>query len=239
MTPPKALCGSVDSAPVNASPTDAPTAQPQGLLCLMIAAAGTSNSSISRRPESRSSRLLNDSSLPCSFDTIDSRSVREPGLGVVRRALVRVLAVGQVEHLLERARVLGREVLLALGEPARDRGVVARGVAERLGGEALARALGEPALALAQLVQHGVVGLGRDDHRRVLVVLRRRADQRGAADVDVLDHLLLGTPRRAGRARTDRGSRRPGRSARSRARRACRRGRGSSAPRAGRRRCAG
>ena len=45
-----------------------PTATPQGLLCLMIAAAGQLELASSRRPESRSSRLLNDSSLPWSFD---------------------------------------------------------------------------------------------------------------------------------------------------------------------------
>ena len=41
-------------------------AQPHGLLCLTIAHAGPSNSSTSSRAELRSSRLLNDSSLPCS-----------------------------------------------------------------------------------------------------------------------------------------------------------------------------
>ena len=115
-------------------------------------------------------------------------------LGVVGRALVRVLAVGKIEHLLERHRVLRREVVLALGEPARDGGVVARRVGERLEREALARAVGQPAVALAQLVEHRVVALGRDHHGREVVVLRRRPDQRGAADVDVLDHLLLVHP---------------------------------------------
>ena len=61
------------------------------------------------------------------------------GLRVVGGALVRVLAVRQVEHLLVHARVERREVVLALGEPARDRGVVARGVGERLGRQRLAR----------------------------------------------------------------------------------------------------
>ena len=44
---------------------------------------------------------------------------------VVGGALVRVLAVGEVEHLLERGHEVLGEVVLALGEPARDRGVVA------------------------------------------------------------------------------------------------------------------
>ena len=76
MTPPKALSGSVASAFSNASSTVEPTPQPHGLLCLMITAAGSSNSSIRRRPESRSSRLLKDSSLPWIFDTRESRWVR-------------------------------------------------------------------------------------------------------------------------------------------------------------------
>ena len=76
--PPNALIGSVASALSNASATSEPTAQPHGLLCLTITAPGTSNSSSSLRAESRSSRLLNDSSLPWSFDTIDRRCVREP-----------------------------------------------------------------------------------------------------------------------------------------------------------------
>ena len=40
--------------------------------------ARSSKSSTRRRAESRSSRLLNVSSLPCSFETIDSRCVRAP-----------------------------------------------------------------------------------------------------------------------------------------------------------------
>ena len=62
-----------------------------------------------------------------------------PDLLVVGGALVRVLAVGEVEHLLEGGHEVVREVVLALGEPARDRRVVARGGAERLGRERLAR----------------------------------------------------------------------------------------------------
>ena len=50
----------------------------------------------------------------------------------------------------------------------------------------------QPALGLAQLGEHGVVALGADDRRREGVVLGRRADHRRAADVDVLDHLLVG-----------------------------------------------
>jgi len=41
-----------------------------------MTAAGISNSLASRRAASRSRRLLNDSSLPWSFETIESRCVR-------------------------------------------------------------------------------------------------------------------------------------------------------------------
>ena len=60
-------------------------------------------------------------------------------LRVEGRPLVRVLAVRQVDRLLVGAHVEVGEVVAALGEPARDRGVVAGRVGERLGGERLAR----------------------------------------------------------------------------------------------------
>ena len=44
---------------------------------------------------------------------------------------------------------------------------------------------------VAQLLQDRVVGLRLDDDRGEVEVLRRRADHRRAADVDVLDHLFL------------------------------------------------
>ena len=47
-------------------PATAPVAAPHGFVCLMTTAAGSSNSSAMRAAESRSSRLVNDSSLPCS-----------------------------------------------------------------------------------------------------------------------------------------------------------------------------
>jgi hypothetical protein len=48
------------------------------------------------------------------------------------------------------------------------------------------------AAGLAELGEHGVVGLGLHHHRDRVVVLRRRADHRRTADVDVLDRLRLG-----------------------------------------------
>ena len=105
---------------------------------------------------------------------------------------MRVLAVGEVEHLLERGDEVVGEVLLALGEPARDRGVVARGRAERLGRERLARLRRKQTAGLLQLLGHGVVALRPHHHAHERVVLGGRPDQGRPADVDVLDHLLLG-----------------------------------------------
>ena len=121
-------------------------------------------------------------------------------LRVERRALMRVLAVGQVDDLLEGAHVQRREVLALLGEPAADRDVVARRVGERLGGQRLARGHAQQALGLAQLVEHGVVALGVHHDGAEGVVLGRRADHRRAADVDVLDHLGLVGPHARRRA---------------------------------------
>jgi hypothetical protein len=47
-------------------PPSGPSATPHGLPCLMIAHAGAGSSAASVRAASQSSRLLNDSSLPCS-----------------------------------------------------------------------------------------------------------------------------------------------------------------------------
>ena len=58
-----------------------------------------------------------------------ARGERSPDLDVERRPLVRVLAVGEVEHLLVGDHQVLREVLVAQPEPAADRGVVARGLA--------------------------------------------------------------------------------------------------------------
>ena len=125
---------------------------------------------------------------------LDHRQQMRPcaDLLVVRGALVRVLAVRQVGDLLVGADVQRREVLRLLREPARDRGVVARGVGEGLGGERLARRHRQPGAGAAQLVEHGVVGLRARDDGRVGVVLGGRADHRRPADVDVLDDLGVG-----------------------------------------------
>ena len=115
----------------------------------------------------------------------------QPRLGVERRPLVRVLAVGEVEHLLVSDRQVFREVLVLHREPAADRGVVARGLGEGLVGEPVAGGGGDLAAALFQLGADRVVGLRFDDHGDALVVLRRGADHRRPADVDVLDRHVV------------------------------------------------
>ena len=107
ITPPNAESGSQASAFSYASPTSSAIAAPQGLLCLTITHAGSSNSSSSRRAESRSRTLLNESARPCSFATRESTCERAAGLDVERRLLVRVLAVGEVEELLVRHHASG------------------------------------------------------------------------------------------------------------------------------------
>ena len=84
-------------------------------------------------------------------------------LGVVRGALVRVLAVRQVGDLLERGHERLREGL-ALAEPAGDRRLVGGGRGEGLGGELAAR-LERQLAVLAQLVEHEPVPVG-PRHRR-------------------------------------------------------------------------
>ena len=133
---------------------------------------------------------------------------------------MRVLAVAEVGDLLERAHEQRREALLALARTsARSRCRSAR--CRRTPRPRAPRAWQATAAARRRAARRArVVARGVDDHRAEGEVLRRRADHRRAADVDVLDHLGLGHVR-AGRrsARTGTGSRTRGRRTRSPARR--------------------
>ncbi len=113
-----------------------------------------------------------------------------PSEAVARSGLVRVLAVAQLLHAVEGERERARQHfairVVAIGEPRRDRRVVRGRVGERLAGERPACRERDHTLA-TQLVEHGVVVGGIDDHRDVRVVLRRSAHHRRATDVDRLD----------------------------------------------------
>ena len=119
------------------------------------------------------------------------------GLGgqVQRRALMRILAVAKraearVQNAAEGA-PFRRGLVNLDGQPVGDRRIVGRGA-----GEGLLRHLaaegeaGRPLVALQFFDQRGVVG-DVDNHGDVVVVLGRAADHRRAADVDVLDPLLI------------------------------------------------
>ena len=113
----------------------------------------------------------------------------DAALGVVGGALMRVLAVREVEVLLEDGREDRRE-RLASREPGRDRRLV-RGRGRERGRRETPARLQRDHAGLAQLRQHGLVVLGPADRRHVGEVLRRAAQHRRPADVDHLDGLLL------------------------------------------------
>src|SRR5207245_10470907 len=71
-------------------------------------------------------------------------------------------------------------------EAGGDRRVVRGGVAEGLGGEH-ATGLERDVAPLLQLVEHRGVPLRARDDDNLLIVLRRRAEDRGAADVDLVE----------------------------------------------------
>src|SRR5262249_32655928 len=81
------------------------------------------------------------------------------------------------------------------GEVGADGAVVGAGAGEGGGGEALPGGQGQPAVVLPHLVEHLAVLLGGGDHGHVVIVLGGGAQQGGAADVDVLDDLLVGPAR--------------------------------------------
>ena len=118
---------------------------------------------------------------------------------VQRRLLVRVLSVAQqlaagnsqVEDLGQRVLRHGRRELadIQARQHVRDRAVVGGGQFEGLAREIPVRALRELAGRLQFLAERGVVG-GIGDDGNIAEVLRGRPDQRGSADVDVLDELV-------------------------------------------------
>ncbi len=90
--------------------------------------------------------------------------------------------------------VLGKSCLLPsspiAAEVVGDGAVVLRGVLEGLDRQAEAGGGTDLALVAAHLLDHGAVVVRIDHHRDVAVVLGRRADHGGAADVDVFDRIF-------------------------------------------------
>ena len=172
-------------------------AAPQGLLCLRMHAAGSANWRISRRALSRSSRLLYESSLPCRTVAVARfgprvrapRRRRPAGAGSrrtgaadrsVKRGQGRAGngSAGRASRRESRLEVVGDHPVVAgrpLGRPP------APGVGDSPG-------VVPPWTASDAIRPCVLVGVGHDGD--VLVVLGRRPDQAGAADVDVLDRLL-------------------------------------------------
>ena len=112
----------------------------------------------------------------------------DAGLGVVRRPLVRVLAVDELVHALEREQELRRE-RLDVREPRRDRRLVGRRVGEGLGREPTAGV--QLDAAVSKLVEDLAVPFGLAEGHDVDEVLGGRAEERRPADVDHLDGVLL------------------------------------------------
>ncbi len=129
---------------------------------------------------------------------VRERACRHREVAVERGALVRVFAVAQVLHLVEREverrRIrVARRMLQLVGEArqvVRDRAVVLRGVREHLGRETEVRFVTHRIVVRAHLVEHNRV-IGRIDHHgHVAMVFRSGAQHRRAADVDVLDRVF-------------------------------------------------
>ena len=114
------------------------------------------------------------------------------GRAIERRALVRVLAVAQRFGKLAADRAIGWCVVVQRDrEPVRDRGIIGAGARIGLGREFLAQRDRCRVVVRDHVDQHSRVVFRFDDDRHVVVVLRRRADHRRPADVDVLDAIVV------------------------------------------------
>ena len=112
---------------------------------------------------------------------------------------MRVLAVAHhLAQLPTKGAIWNIVVLERAREPARDDCVVGGGAGIGLGRELLPHLIRHPAL-LADRLEHGLVIVWIDHHRDIGMVLGGRSDHRRAADVDVLDRLVVGGALRDGR----------------------------------------
>jgi len=112
--------------------------------------------------------------------------------GVLMGVLPVAHPLGLFELEGEDGRKLGVLLTEALSEPVGDRPVVGGGMLVDLDGEAEVRFATDP--PTLQLIEDGGVVVVVDDDRDVAVVLRRAAQHRRPADVDVLDGGLEGAP---------------------------------------------
>ncbi len=104
---------------------------------------------------------------------------------VVRRCLLRVLAVRELERALERGNERLGEPFTTL-EPARDRRIVGGRSRERDCGEPASKLMRGQATVQAHLLEDAVVVRGTTHGRNRSEVLRRCAQQRRTADIDQL-----------------------------------------------------
>ena len=108
-TPPKALWGSVARAFSKASKTSRPTAAPQRVVVLDDGRCGQLELIDQGAAGVEVEQVVEGELPPVELSHHGEQIGARPGLGVVGRPLVRVLPVGQVEHLLVRLRLAERE----------------------------------------------------------------------------------------------------------------------------------
>ena len=170
----------------------------------MMTAAGFLNSAAMLRAASRSTKLLYDSSLPCSCFAAASPCDFASRGNIQRRGLMRIFSVAQfllaaqrnVDALGEQ-RAIGQLDVAGRGrqslEFGRDHAVVARSRRENFARQIDARRQ-RSFLRRFQFRRHARVVRGIGDDRHALEIFRRRAQHRRAADVDILDQLFRGQP---------------------------------------------
>ena len=181
--PPRTRAGSCPQA-------SQPSAQPQGFVCLMIADAGSSNSPINCHAASRSTRLLYESSLPCNCS---APAIPRLALRVKRSRLMRIFAVAQRKSIAARECPASPAAARSSAESRRGARILrdrkprwSRTLSSP--DSSAFRVDSEPSLARSSSINGRVIG-ARRHHRDVLIIFRRRANHRRAADVDVLDQL--------------------------------------------------
>ena len=225
--PPNALVGSPSYAFTNASTRFAASAAPQGLPCLMTTAAGVWNSRTRPRAASRIEQVVVRQLLAVQDlgrrqrahggGDRPRRRTRPSGAGSRRSGGANASSTtASAAPASRRVRRFARSSRRSRHRrpplpPRRPRRPDVRARPER-----------QRALRGRELRGHRLVLRRADEDGDILVVFARGPDHGGAADVDVLDDLLMrGCPAEPGSPRTGTGCRRPDRSCRCDARPAC------------------